>query len=111
MTHMAPLPRYVPDSSAMDAPPWRELIMPAIKSWTAPPSMDPNTIQRNTTGPNTAPMRAPKMGPVPAMFKSWIKNARPVFRGTQSTPSCMATAGVSRSSGANTVSATRPYTA
>ena len=30
MSHMVPLPRYTPDSSAMDAPPWRELIMPAM---------------------------------------------------------------------------------
>ena len=30
MTHFATLPRYSPESSAMDAPPWRELIIPDI---------------------------------------------------------------------------------
>ena len=70
--------------------------------------MEPSTIHRNTTGPNTAPIRAPKMGPVPAMFSSWIKKAFQGFIGTQSTPSLTATAGVGRSSGPKIFSATRP---
>ena len=34
--------------------------------------MQPKTIQRNAEGPNFAPMIAPKMGPVPAMFRNCI---------------------------------------
>lgn len=59
-------------------------------------------------GPNTAPISAPKMGPVPAMFRSCTRKAFQVFMGTQSTPSFTARAGVCRSSGEKTFSATRP---
>ena len=36
--------------------------------------MQPKTIHRYAAGPNFAPMIAPKMGPVPAMFRNWIMN-------------------------------------
>ena len=68
--------------------------------------MEPNTIHRNTTGPNTAPIKAPKIGPVPAIFKSCTRKAFQGFMGTQSTPSWMAMAGVFLPSGAKIFSAT-----
>lgn len=42
----------------------------------------PKVIQRNTAGPYIAPAKAPKIGPSPAMFSSWIKKTRPVPIGT-----------------------------
>lgn len=42
----------------------------------------PKVIQRNTAGPHIAPAKAPKIGPSPAMFSSWIKKTRPVPIGT-----------------------------
>ena len=72
--------------------------------------MEPKAIQRKTTGPNTAPIRAPNMGPVPAMFSSCPRKAFHVFIGTQSTPSLTATAGVCLSSGAKIFSVTLLYT-
>ena len=53
-------------------------------------------------------MSAPKIGPVPAMLRSWIKNDFHFFMGTQSTPSFMAIAGVCLSSGAKTFSVSLP---
>jgi len=73
--------------------------------------MEPNTIHRKTTGPKQAPIRAPKIGPVPAMFSSCTRKAFQGFMGTQSTPSLMAMAGVCRPSGPNVFSTTLPYTA
>ena len=94
----------MPDNSAIDAPLFLSEIMPHMKSCTAPPKMEPNTIQRKTTGPKQAPMRAPKIGPVPAILSSCMRSAFQVFIGTQSTPSLISTAGVFLSSGPNTFS-------
>ena len=72
--------------------------------------MLPNTIHKNTTGPNTAPISAPKIGPVPAMFSNWIRNTFQVGISTKSTPSASATAGVGRSSGPKMCSTSLLYT-
>ena len=52
------------------------------------------TIHINTIGPKSAPLIAPKIGPVPAIFKSSIKNAFHFGRGVISTPSGFLIAGV-----------------
>ena len=70
--------------------------------------MVPKVIHRNTTGPHRAPCMAPKIGPSPAMFSSWIRNSFHWGMTTKSTPSLIATAGVSRSSGAKVLSTTLP---
>ena len=72
--------------------------------------MHPRTIQRYEAGPNFAPMMAPKIGPVPAMFRNWIMNTFQVGIGMKSTPSALLTAGVGRSgSGPKTLSTNAPY--
>ena len=48
----------------------------------APMKMPPKVIQRKATGPKHAPSTAPKMGPVPAMLSSWMRNARQRGSGT-----------------------------
>lgn len=66
-------------------------------------------IHRNTTGPKQAPISAPKIGPVPAIFKSCTRNTFHAGIGMKSTPSFFAYAGVSLSSGDNTSSTSFPY--
>ena len=43
-----------------------------------PAKMVPKVIHRNTMGPHRAPCMAPKMGPRPAMFSSWIMKQLPL---------------------------------
>ena len=63
--------------------------------------MVPKMIQRNTMGPHLAPMRAPKIGPVPAMLRNWMRRFFVLFWGTKSIPSVLETAGVSSLNGKN----------
>ncbi|OQA02581.1 MAG: hypothetical protein BWY69_01001 [Planctomycetes bacterium ADurb.Bin401] len=99
----------MPIISEILSPLCRRDIIPEIKSCTAPAKIHPKTIHRNTTGPHNAPASAPKIGPRPAMFSSWIKNIFGQLIGTKSTPSEFAIAGVGLSGKMpNTFSANLP---
>lgn len=50
-------------------------INPEKKSCTAPIKIVPIVIHKKAAGPNMAPCITPKIGPKPAIFKKWTKNA------------------------------------
>ena len=68
------LPKYIPTISGIEVPSCFIDITPDKWSWTAPANIQPKVIHKNATGPNKAPDIAPNIGPVPAIFKNWIKN-------------------------------------
>lgn len=73
MTCFTPPPSSRPTISGSDTPPSRIDISAPTKSWTAPAKIVPNTIQSRAAGPNIIPMMAPKIGPIPAMFRNWMR--------------------------------------
>ena len=94
MTIRAVLPSSLPIISGRLAPRWRIDTMAERKSCTAPPKIHPSTIQMNAAGPNKMPCMAPKIGPVPAMLRNWMRNTFHVGIGMKSTPSRLVKHGV-----------------